>query len=254
MAHIYVATPMYGGQCHGVYVQSLLNMVTHFSSLGHKVSCAFMFNESLIPRGRNNMAHQFLQTDADYLFWIDSDIRFKPVDASRMIDADKDIIGGIYPKKEINWGMVKEAAKADKPNLSNFTGSFVVNLIEAQSNVVVKRDEPCEVAALGTGFMLVKRSVFEKMKEWTPQFANDMSAYKQGEKIYAFFETPVDPESGRLLSEDYHFCHQWRKHGGKVYAAPWCELGHMGTYLFEGTLVSTDAPVTYGGGNGPAVA
>lgn len=251
MAHIMVCTPMYGGMTTGVYVQSLLNMVGHFSSMGHKVSCAFMFNESLIQRARNNMAHNFLKSDAEYLFWIDADIRFRSEDALRMLMADKDVIGGIYPKKEINWNMVKEAAKADKENLQNFTGSFVVNLINpTNSSVVVKRDEPCEVAALGTGFMLIKRRVFEKLKKKVKTYKNDMSALKMGEEIHEFFGVPIDKESGRLLSEDYDFCHKWRKAGGKVYAAPWCQLGHMGSYLFEGTLVPTADPTTMESENG----
>jgi hypothetical protein len=255
MAHIFVATPMYGGQCTGVYVQSLINMVGQFSAMGHKVSCAFMFNESLIQRARNNMAHQFLKSEADYLFWIDADIKFRPEDALRMLMADKDVIGGIYPKKEINWGGVREAAKADKENLQNFTGSFVVNLINANSgNVVVRQDQPCEVAALGTGFMLIKRHVLEKLKKKVKRYKNDMTALPYGEEIHEFFGVPIDKESGRLLSEDYDFCHKWRKAGGKVYAAPWCQLGHMGTYLFEGTLVPTTDPVTMGESNGPAVA
>jgi hypothetical protein len=255
MAHIFVATPMYGGMTTGVYVQSLINMVGQFSAMGHKVSCAFMFNESLIQRARNNMAHQFLKSEADYLFWIDADIKFRPEDALRMLMADKDVIGGIYPKKEINWGGVREAAKADKENLQNFTGSFVVNLINANSgNVVVRQDQPCEVAALGTGFMLIKRHVLEKLKKKVKRYKNDMTALPYGEEIHEFFGVPIDKESGRLLSEDYDFCHKWRKAGGKVYAAPWCQLGHMGTYLFEGTLVPTTDPVTMGESNGPAVA
>lgn len=254
MAHIMVCTPMYGGMTTGVYVQSLLNMVGQFSSLGHKVSCAFMFNESLIQRARNNMAHQFLKTDADYLFWIDADIKFRAEDALKMLIADKDIIGGIYPKKEINWHMVKQAAQADKDNLQNYTGSFVVNLIGEHGDVVVRADQPCEVAALGTGFMLIKRQVFEKLKKRVKKFKNDMSALQHGEEIYEFFGVPIDKESGRLLSEDYDFCHKWRKAGGKVYAAPWCQLGHMGSYLFEGTLVPTEAPTTMESENGSRVA
>jgi len=254
MAHIMVCTPMYGGMATGHYVQSILSMTGHFSSLGHKVSCAFMFNESLIQRARNNMAHQFLKSEADYLFWIDADIKFRSEDALRMLIADKDVIGGIYPKKEINWGMVKEAAKADKDNLQNFTGSFVVNLINpTNSSVVVKRDEPCEVAALGTGFMLIKRHVLEKLKKKVKVFKNDMSAMAHGEEIHEFFGVPIDKESGRLLSEDYDFCHKWRKAGGKVYAAPWCQLGHMGSYLFEGTLVPTAEPTTMESDNGSRV-
>lgn len=253
MAHIFIATPMYGGMCSGIYVQSLLSLITYLSGAGHTTQCSFMFNESLIPRGRNNLSHQFLKSDADFLFWIDADIKFRAQDVLRMIHADKEIIGGIYPKKEINWEMVKKAVNEGQQNLSNHTGSFVVNLINELGNVVVKRDEPCQVAALGTGFMLVKRSVFDEMKKWTPIFKNDMSSLRHGEEIYAFFETPIEPESGRLLSEDYHFCHQWRKHGGKVYAAPWCELGHMGSYIFEGTLTPTPEPTTMESENGSRV-
>jgi len=245
MAHIMVCTPMYGGMTTGVYVQSLLNMVGQFSAMGHKVSCAFMFNESLIQRGRNNMAHQFLKSDAEYLFWIDADIKFRSEDALRMLMADKDVIGGIYPKKEINWREVAKAAKADKENLQNFTGSFVVNLINAPGgNVIVRQDQPCEVAALGTGFLLIKRHVFEKLKKKVKTYKNDMASLPFGEEIHEFFGVPIEKETNRLLSEDYDFCHKWRKAGGKVYAAPWCQLGHMGSYLFEGTLVPTTEPTT----------
>lgn len=250
MAHFFIATPMYGGMATGVYTQSLLSLVGYFSARGHQVSCAFMFNESLITRARNNMAHQFLQGNCTHLLWIDADIKFRAEDAYRMFEADKDIIGGIYPKKEINWPQVRDAVNRGQENLQNFTGSFVVNLIDQRPNVVVRQDQPCEVAALGTGFMMVKRSVFDKMKKWTPQFANDMSTLKPGELIYSFFDTPIDPESRRFLSEDYHFCMEWRKHGGKVHAAPWCQLGHMGSYLFEGTLIPTDEPVTIGASDG----
>ena len=251
MAKIFVATPMYGGMCAGVYVQSLLNLVGLFSSRGHQVSCAFMFNESLITRGRNNMAHQFLKTDNDYLFWIDADIRFRAEDALKMLECDLDIIGGIYPKKEINWEQVRAAAAEGKERLQNYTGSFVVNLPYGSTNVVVRQDQPCEVMALGTGFMLVKRRVFEKLAKHVKTFKNDMSAMQPGEEIKAFFNTPIEKESGRFLSEDYDFCVQWRKRGGKVYAAPWCQLGHMGSYLFEGALIPTAEPTT-GDDNEPA--
>ncbi len=236
MAHVYVATPMYGGNCTGVYVQSLLNLVQVFSKAGHKVSCSFMFNESLITRARNNMTYAFLQSDADYLFWIDADIKFRPEDALRMLEADVDLIGGIYPKKEINWHTVREAAARGEGNLANFTGSFVVNTVNMEPEITVPQHLPCEVAAIGTGFMMIKRSVFEKLKETTPTFKSDMNTYA-GKEIYAFFLDPICPDSQRFLSEDYYFCEQWRKAGGKVYAAPWCKMGHMGSYLFEGTLV-----------------
>jgi hypothetical protein len=214
MAKIFIGTPMFGGQCTGVYVQSIIGLMNLFSQKGHQVSAAFMFNESLITRARCNMTHQFLKTDHDYLFWIDADIKFRPEDALRMLEADKDIIGGIYPKKEINWGTVRDAALRGEQNLAAHTGSFVVNLPYGKTSVTVKRDEPTEVMYVGTGFMLIKRKVLD----------------------------PICSESNRLLSEDYYFCQQWINHGGKIYAAPWCQLGHMGTYLFEGNLIGTEEP------------
>ena len=49
---IFLATPMYGGNCTGVFVQSLLDMSGVLSSKNIRLSCAFMFNESLITRAR----------------------------------------------------------------------------------------------------------------------------------------------------------------------------------------------------------
>jgi hypothetical protein len=156
-----------------------------------------------------------------------------------MLESDVDVIGGIYPKKEINWETVKNAALDGKEDLQKYTGSFVVNLLNAEPSVTVPADQPCEVSAIGTGFMLIKRDVFEQLKPHTQTYVSDMS-HLAGQEIYGFYLDPIDPESKRLLSEDYFFCHQWRKIGGKVHAAPWCNLGHMGTYLFEGALLSND--------------
>jgi hypothetical protein len=69
---IFLATPMYGGMCTGVFVQSLLDMSNVLTSHGIKLSCAFMFNESLITRARNNLVSQFLETDNTHLLFIDS--------------------------------------------------------------------------------------------------------------------------------------------------------------------------------------
>ena len=239
--HVFIATPMYGGQCTGVYAQSLMNLIGVLSNKGYKTSVSLMFNESLVTRARCNMTHEFLKSGADYLFWIDADIAFRPDDAIKMLEADVDVIGGIYPKKEINWQTVHQAVTEGKPvdQLKKHTGSFVVNLLTNDPAITVPVDQPCEVSAIGTGFMLIKRRVFDELMPHTPKFVSDMN-YLSGEEIYGFYLDPIDPETKRLLSEDYYFCHQWRKIGGKIHAAPWCHLGHMGTYLFEGGLLPSE--------------
>jgi hypothetical protein len=193
-----------------------------------------MMKESLITRAPNGMAYDFMQSDATHLMFIDADISFKPADIVRMIDADKDIICGLYPKKEINWQLVSNAVKSgvDYKDLANYTGSFVVNLVGGALETTGDINHPMEIDNGGTGFMLIKREVFEKLKESVGHYTNGGQSIPEGEKVYDFFQVAI--HDGLLLSEDFWFCHKWREVGGTVWAAPWCELGHFGSDLFSG--------------------
>lgn len=239
---IFVATPMYGGQCFGFYTQSVLQLHLLFMEKNIESIFTFMFNESLITRARNSLAHAFLKSDATHLLFIDSDIGFNPHDVIAMIDADKDVIGGIYPKKEINWESIERAINQGVPkeSLQFYTGSFVVNLVGYAGETTVPYNEPCEIYNAGTGFLLIKREVFEKLQPHVPIYKNDVqdlgNTMQGQEEIHEYFATSIEPETERLLSEDYHFCYIWRKIGGKVYAAPWAQLTHNGFYSFQGRL------------------
>ena len=237
---------MYGGMCAGYYTQSIIQLFTTCQANGVDVHFSFMFNESLITRARNSLALTFLKTECTHLMFIDSDIRFRAEDVIHMIRADKDVLCGIYPKKEINWFTVKAAMDRGVPfdQLKIHTGSFVVNLVDYAGEVTVPMGMPVEIFNGGTGFMLIKREVFEKMGEVVPSYSNDVidlsGMMKQSEPIKEFFTTSIEPGTNRLLSEDYHFCRTWREMGGKVYAAPWCQLAHIGTYAFEGQLLQSE--------------
>ena len=113
MTKLFVATPMYGGQCFGFYTQSVIALTKTMHGR-MDVVFSFMFNESLIPRARNGLANQFLKDEsATHLLFIDADIRFEADDVLKLLDADKDVICGIYPKKEINWHTVRHAISND---------------------------------------------------------------------------------------------------------------------------------------------
>ena len=129
---------MYGGQCFGFFTQALLITQNVLPAAGVKSSFSFVFNESLIQRARNLLAHNFLKTDATHLMFIDADIKFNPNDIIPMIQADKDIICGMYPKKEINWQTVRNAVEKGVPNseLHAHTGVFVVNLVDYQQQKI----------------------------------------------------------------------------------------------------------------------
>jgi hypothetical protein len=241
-ATIFVATPMYGGMCTGMYSSGVMQLVGACGANNIKMYYSFMMNESLITRARNSMAYDFLKSDATHLMFIDADINFNPNDIPLMIKADKDIICGLYPKKEINWVEVEAAVKRGVPaaELSKYTGAFVVNLPHGQTNKSGPIQEPMEIDNGGTGFMLIKREVFDALADKVPSYTNDMyhavDTVREVKIIKEFFATSIDEESNRLLSEDYHFCKIAREAGFKVYAAPWAQFGHTGTYTFSGQL------------------
>jgi cellulose synthase/poly-beta-1,6-N-acetylglucosamine synthase-like glycosyltransferase len=239
---LFVATPMYGGLCTGMYTSGIMQLVGACGQNNMKMYFSFMMNESLITRARNSMAYDFLKSDATHLMFIDADISFNPNDVVRMVQAEKDIICGIYPKKEINWVEVTEAVKRGVPpeQLQNHTGAFVVNLAHGENSKEGNVNTPIEIANGGTGFMLIEREVFEKLADKVPSYTNDMyhavDTVREVKIIKEFFATSIDEESNRLLSEDYHFCKIAREAGFRVWCAPWASFGHTGTYTFSGQL------------------
>jgi hypothetical protein len=236
---IMIATPMYGGMCTGHYVSGLLGTINKLKSVGVPVYWAQMMNESLITRARNELARLFLEKGFDYLMFIDADISFDGQSVATLMAADRDITCGIYPKKEVDWKQIKKAVKAGKEDIENYGGAFVMNMAgekqESDSDGVI------EVRHGGTGFMLIKRKVFEDLMPHVPTYR--VSTHKEnGEYVkpltHEFFATSID-ETGALLSEDYHFCDLWRKHGGKIYANPFIKLEHVGTYVYTGDIVKS---------------
>ena len=230
--HIVVGTPMYGGMCCSEYTQSILNLQEACLLNGIKQTTIFVGNESLIQRARNTIAKAFLETDAEYLMFIDADQKFSPDDIAKMIKADKDIIGGAVPMKGINWEHVRKGAAQNHPDLSRLTGVFNLNKLEGYE--MESLEKPFQVKHVGTGFMLIKRAVFEKLKPhvgWYTEKKWGLTVAKP-DKTHDFFQ--VVNINNELLSEDYSFCQQYRNLGGEVWVAPWCQLGHFGAYLFSG--------------------
>lgn len=234
---ICVATPMYGGNAKSMYVASTIELLNKLAINGHQVFQTVITNESLITRARNSLVHEFLKSDADAILFIDADHGFIADDILRMIESGKDLIGGIYPMKAINWNNVRKAALAGKENLEEYAGFFAVNFLsEAQT---FQYYEPFKVRDVGTGMMFITRKVFEELKPVCNKYKNNSISNGRIEDTYIteYFTTTIDPDGEILLSEDYAFCRMWRELGNDVYAAPWVRLTHAGDYNFSGNFL-----------------
>ena len=240
--NLFIATPMYGGLCYGNYMESMLSLQANLIAKDMDAYFSFLYNESLITRGRNTMVNDFIKSDCTHMVFIDADIHFNPHHLFKMVEADVPIICGLYPKKEINWEGVAFAIEKKVPQdqLKYFTGEYVVNMVGDAIEQLVPLDKPFEIKHGGTGFMVIKREVFEKLKDKCPKYVHNMVDTNDnsnfGDEITEYFATSID-ESKKLLSEDYHFCKLARDNDIKVYGAAWAQLSHTGTYEYSGRLV-----------------
>ena len=240
---LFVATPMYGGQCHGLYMKACLDLQSLCMAYNIQIKFSFLFNESLITRARNYLADEFLRSDCTHLLFLDSDIHFNPQDVIALLAMDNDVSGGPYPKKAIKWKSVKTAVTKhpdiDPGMLEKVTGDYVFNPVKGTAQFSVT--EPLEVMEIGTGFMMIDRVVFPKFEAAYPELKYKPDHVGQANfdgtrYIHAYFDTVIDKQSERYLSEDYMFCQWWRNIGGKIYLCPWMKTTHIGTYHFQGDM------------------
>jgi len=247
---IFLATPMYGAACAGMYTKSIADLASMCTTYQIGIQFYFLFNESLITRARNYCCDEFLRSDCTHLMFIDSDIGFNPNDVIALLalqsdDSDYDVIGGPYPKKTISWEKIKMAvdkgfADKDSNDLEKYVGDFVFNPV---SGGQIKIFEPAEVLEIGTGFMMIRKATLEKFRDAYPEYSYKpdhvrTAAFDGSREIHAFFDTVIEKtESKRYLSEDYMFCQWSRKAGMKVWLCPWIRLSHVGSYIFGGSLL-----------------
>jgi len=269
---LFVATPMYGGSCHGMYMKSSLDLQGMCQQHGIETRFSFIFNESLITRARNYLVDEFIRSEFTHLLFIDSDIHYDPKDVIALLALDRDVIGAPYPKKSIKWPSILEAVKRNPSikveELEKVGGDYVFNAVAGTGQFSV--GEPLEVMEIGTGFMMVKKEVFPLWEKQYPEFRYKpdhvgQANFDGSRYIHAYFDTVIDYKkditlledygdkkagdvvtiggSDRYLSEDYAFCQYWRNMGGKIWLCPWMKTHHIGSYAFTGDMQAVAAHV-----------
>lgn len=245
---LFIATPMYGGQCAGMFTKATNDLAMACARHGIDIRFYYLFNESLITRARNYCVDEFMRSDCTHLLFIDSDIGFDYKDALTLLhltgEGEYDVMTGPYPKKTISWEKVAKAAEQgfadDNPfMLEHFVGDYVFN--PAAGIKSFKIDEPVEIREGGTGFMMISRKVFEKYEKEFPELKYKpdhvrTENFDGSREITAFFDTIIDPDTRRYLSEDYMFSYNVRKIGMKIWMCPWMKLKHVGSYIFGGSI------------------
>lgn len=202
---IFVAIPTHDGR---------LCKETTVGLIGLAAECPHPFTvnirqSSLINMLRNDLTHDFLQSDAEWLLWIDSDQGFVPSDLQKLLQAGKRFIGGYTCHK-----VLPEPGREP---------SVPTGLLEDP-----RGKELVSVGTCGAPFLLTHRSVYELL---AAEYAEEL-AYRTadgGTKI-GFWHPML--KNRMSLGEDISFCKRWIDIGGDIWVHSGVRLPHVGQHVF----------------------
>jgi hypothetical protein len=184
--------------------------VTFLTAAGADVSILEGRN-GFVDFNRNNLLARFMQTDCTHVWFVDDDMGWDPKAIIGMLKKDKEFIAGAGP------------LKADGEPV--FAIKHPVN--EDQTPIV--EDGLIKCSHIGGAFVLMKRSVIEKMMIGYPghqcRAVDPTTGYNLYECVYG---------ANTWTGEDYTFCERWTALGGEIWCYPNITFSHTGTKTWTG--------------------
>ncbi len=154
-----------------------------FEVLTHDSCYIHVNREALVKRA--------IEGGFSHILFIDSDMFFDTGSAEQLLNRDKDIIGADYNYRELPLrGTLKELEGEEEP----------INGLK-------------KCAGIATGFLMIKTSVFKKLKH--PWF---------------FYE--MDENGLTVQGDDIWFCNRAREAGFDIWCDTTVNIKHIGEYLF----------------------
>src|SRR6201997_1141671 len=242
--HLVLATPCFGGQGPSIYASSIFALQRALRPLANvDLKIHLRDGDALITRARANLVTLFLDDpSATHFLFVDADIGFTPEQVFRLIESGADVVAGAYPIKRVNWDKAKRAIEAQRPNVPSAALDYVLEINDPDHVAVVNGFTRVRYA--GTGFLMIRRHVFEKMCAH-PAYASlqffrehSLDALAGSLNRFALFECMIDPATGTYLSEDFAFCKRWTDIGGEIWADLQSSLDHVGPSVFRGNVAS----------------
>lgn len=227
-----ICTPTHSGQVAKEYTKSLLELQRSLDAAS--ISSEVLIEESsLLHSMRNMMASLLLsKPELSHILFIDADMGFLPDAVMRMIDANVDVIGAVYPYKKLPLQYQLDDAEPTE-SLGEWIGKHIK--YAARGTPQKYTDDIYEFEAVGTGLMLISKHSLRTISR-----SDKMAEYKKGDGFqwyypscyYGFFD--FDTIDGFAVGEDYAFCLRWSAEGGKIYGLVSERIRHVGTNVVAG--------------------
>jgi hypothetical protein len=250
--NIYIATPIHTSSLSLNYVTSLFKLINNNPELNINVQFR---HSSLVNRGRNELLNLFMNSNYDYIFFIDSDIvnfedQFLSIIKSFFVlelQIPLLMLGAIYPIKHYNFHY-KLNNTQEKWQEALLDYNVNIPLLGVNNDAILKEAEQnggfVSTGQLAGGFMMFSKNTLKEMFNFYPdrkynRFYNDVNT--PNNYLYNLFDSYVEKFSGfdHYLSEDYGFCELFKQMGGKIYSNIKLPLSHAGEEVFTGSLYNT---------------
>jgi hypothetical protein len=217
-----ICTPIRDGKVHYSYAASFAITVAS-APQGCEMQWFTLAGQANVPRVRNYLAAKAMGWGADHIWLIDDDIGWEAPDFWRMTAESKPFLVGVI--------QARAGDRLDEPPRlgANFIGNKAPE-IDPETGL-------CEIVEGATAFMRLRRVVFERLAETAEAFEPDYKLLSDEEKAWCreYFHYGID--NGRSPGEDYHFCRDWRRTGGRIWADPKVRLQHWdGRFCFNASL------------------
>jgi hypothetical protein len=213
---LFIGLPAYDFKVSVRLAIALSEFVLKAQQHGISVQISNVSGCSVVSRVRNIIANQFIDSDCDHLFMVDSDINFNADDVLRLMawNQMKPIVAGI--------GVARKTEKVFFSMLDQ----------DEDGNVVMDNMGLVRAKRVGTGFIMIRRDVFLSLKESHPEW--EYFDQNSGKTLHSFFDFKSTPEG--YIGEDYLFCDRAREAGFTVWVDPTIKLGHMGIHEYSGSF------------------
>lgn len=179
---------------------------------------------------RNCICQDFLRTDAEWLWMIDSDIQPPPTIFDLLkLTTEAHILAPVMPVWKVQGAPAGEL-DASMP----WTANILSDMSDLTTMEMVPPDstEPIEVDVVGMGCTLIHRSLLEDQRMRLPIVYvspdNRLHSLQESEAP-AIFQYIRKPNGETLLGEDYEFCYRARRLNYKVMLHRGIRTGHMKT-------------------------
>lgn len=215
-----ILTPIYRDPSYE-YERAIFATMAACQQFGIGFGIKQVHGDSLIARARNQLTAWFRSSPAQDAFFIDADMEWQPNDFLRLVASDQLVIGAPYRRR------IMEIPESDP---LSWTVRF---LSDSQDGIREDKRQALEVEGVGTGFLRIRREVFEQLIAAHPDWkapGSPLMTQQERDNYYRFFRFPESEDRG----EDYFFCQEWRKLGGTIWVDPLTSIGHVGTHVYRG--------------------